>query len=151
MDARNPAYKLFLRDIEGAAPALGLQVQALELRRLDDVENSFQAALDGRAEAVIATASGIFITNQDRERLARLAIETRLPMLHSESAFVLAGGLMLGYHRIRIFRSNSAGQPRTWTKFLKAQNPLTFQLSSRQIRVGDQPEDCTADGAGDSA
>ena len=38
LDARNPAYKLFLRDIEGAAPALGLQVQALELRRLDDVE-----------------------------------------------------------------------------------------------------------------
>jgi putative ABC transport system substrate-binding protein len=94
LDARNPAHKLFLRGTEGAAPALGVQVQALELRHLDDVDNAFQAALDGRAEAVIVTASGIFITNQDRERLAMLANKARLPVLHAEQAFVLAGGLM---------------------------------------------------------
>jgi putative tryptophan/tyrosine transport system substrate-binding protein len=94
LDARNPAHKLFLRGTEGAAPALGVQVQALELRHLDDVDNAFQAALDGRAEAVIVRASGIFITNQDRERLAMLANKARLPVLHAEQAFVLAGGLM---------------------------------------------------------
>jgi putative ABC transport system substrate-binding protein len=94
LDARNPAHKLFLRGTEGAAPALGVQVQALELRHLDDVDNAFQAALDGRAEAVIVTASGIFITNQDRERLAMLANKARLPVLHAEQAFVLAGGVM---------------------------------------------------------
>jgi putative ABC transport system substrate-binding protein len=94
VDARNPAHQAFLRDMRAAAPALGVQMQALELRRLDDIDNAFQAALNERAEAVIVTASGIFITNQDRERLASLAIKARLPTLHSESAFVLAGGLM---------------------------------------------------------
>ena len=94
LDARNPAHKIFLRDMEAAAPALGVQVQALELRRLDDIDNAFQAALNWRTEAVIVFAAGIFITKQDRERLANVAITARLPVLHSEQAFVLAGGLM---------------------------------------------------------
>jgi putative ABC transport system substrate-binding protein len=94
LDARNPAHKIFLRDMEAAAPALGVQVQALELRRLDDIDNAFQAALNGRTEAVIVFAAGIFITKQDRERLANVVITARLPVLHSEQAFVLAGGLM---------------------------------------------------------
>ena len=94
LDARNPAYKLFLKDMEAAAPTLGVQVQALELRRVDDIDNAFQAALDGHAEALIAMVSGIFVTSQDRERLASLAIKSRLPVLHTEQAFVIAGGLM---------------------------------------------------------
>jgi ABC-type uncharacterized transport system substrate-binding protein len=68
LDARNPAHKLFLKDMEVASPALGLQVQSLEVRRLDEVDNAFQAALDARVGALIVTASGIFITKQDRER-----------------------------------------------------------------------------------
>lgn len=94
LDARNPAHKLFLKDMEAASPALGIQVQSLEVRRLDEVDNAFQAALNARAEALIVTASGIFITNKDRERLANLAIKARLPVLHAEQAFVIAGGLM---------------------------------------------------------
>jgi len=94
LDARNPAHKLFLKDMEAASPALGMQVQSLEVRRLDEVDDAFQAALNARAEALIVTASGIFITNKDRERLANLAIKARLPVLHAEQAFVIAGGLM---------------------------------------------------------
>jgi ABC-type uncharacterized transport system substrate-binding protein len=94
LDARNPAHKVFLRDMEAAASALGVQMQSLEVRRVDDIDNAFQAARDGRAEALIVTASGIFITNQDRQRLASLAIKSRLPVLHAEQAFVVAGGLM---------------------------------------------------------
>jgi putative ABC transport system substrate-binding protein len=94
LDARNPAHKLFLKDMEAASPALGIQVQSLEVRHLDEVDDAFQAALNARAEALIVTASGIFITNKDRERLANLAIKARLPVLHAEQAFVIAGGLM---------------------------------------------------------
>jgi putative tryptophan/tyrosine transport system substrate-binding protein len=94
LDARNPAHKLFLKDMEAVSPALGMQVQSLEVRRLDEVDDAFQAALNARAEALIVTASGIFITNKDRERLANLAIKARLPVLHAEQAFVIAGGLM---------------------------------------------------------
>ena len=94
LDARNPGHKLFLKDTAAAAPALGVQVQNLELRRLSDIDNAFQTARDLRTEALIVTASGIFITNQDRERLASLAIKAGLPVLHAEQAFVNAGGLM---------------------------------------------------------
>ena len=39
-------------------------------------------------------ASGIFITGRDRTRIADLAVKARLPTMHVEQAFVLAGGLM---------------------------------------------------------
>ena len=91
---RNPASKLVLKDMEAAATALGVQLQSFEIRRVDDIDNALHEALNWRAEAVIENATGVFITNKDRERLAAVAIKARLPVLHSEQAFPNAGGLM---------------------------------------------------------
>jgi putative tryptophan/tyrosine transport system substrate-binding protein len=93
-DPRNPGTVLALRETEAAAPAFGVRLQSVEVRRPDDLENGFQAARKGRAEAVIVQASGVLITGRDRTRIADLAVKALLPTMHVEQAFVLAGGLM---------------------------------------------------------
>src|SRR2546422_4759664 len=52
-NAANPYAVLHMRETEAAARTLGGQVQSLEGRGPDDVENAFPAAIRGRAGAVI--------------------------------------------------------------------------------------------------
>jgi putative ABC transport system substrate-binding protein len=47
-NAANPAFALMLREMQSAAPALGLQLQALEVHSPDDLDRAFEAAI-GRA------------------------------------------------------------------------------------------------------
>ena len=81
-----------LRDTEDAARVLGLQMQALEVRGLDDFEGAFAAALKGRADGLIVLAGPV--TSEYRARLVDLAAQSRLPTIYWERAFTEAGGLM---------------------------------------------------------
>jgi putative ABC transport system substrate-binding protein len=71
---------------------LGLQVQALEVRGLDDFEGAFAAARTGRADGLIVLA-GPF-TSEYRARLVDLAAQSRLPTIYYGRRFAKAGGLM---------------------------------------------------------
>jgi ABC-type uncharacterized transport system substrate-binding protein len=93
-DPRNPVATLALGETETAGRALGVQLQSLEVRRPDDLESTFQAAVKWHAQALIEMAIGVFITPQDRARIADLEVKTRLPVMHSDQQFVIAGGLM---------------------------------------------------------
>jgi putative tryptophan/tyrosine transport system substrate-binding protein len=81
-----------LRDTEAAARGLGLQVQALEVRGLDDFESAFAAAVEGRAEGL--TVLGGPVTELHRARLVELADKSRLPTMYWDRVFAEAGGLM---------------------------------------------------------
>jgi putative ABC transport system substrate-binding protein len=81
-----------LRDTEDAARVLGLQVQALEVRGLDDLEGAFAAARQGRADGVTVLAGPGFA--EHRVQLVDLAAQSRLPTMYVQRAFVEAGGLM---------------------------------------------------------
>jgi ABC-type uncharacterized transport system substrate-binding protein len=93
-DPRNPGNTLVLKETEAAARALGVQLQSLEVRRPDDLVNAFEAARKWGAQALIETAVGVLITGEDRERIGTLQVKAQLPVMHSERAIVLAGGLM---------------------------------------------------------
>lgn len=93
-DPRNPVNTLALKETEAAARPLGVKLQSLEVRRSDELDSAFEAARKGRADALIETAVGVLINNQDRERIVKLEVKMRLPVMHSERALVLAGGLM---------------------------------------------------------
>jgi putative ABC transport system substrate-binding protein len=81
-----------VRDTEEAARVLGLQVQALEVRGLEDFEGAFAAARTGRADGVTVLAGpGI---SAHRARLIDLAAQSRLPTMYMARVFVEAGGLM---------------------------------------------------------
>jgi putative ABC transport system substrate-binding protein len=80
------------RETKIAAPGLGVELHPVEVRAADDLENAFQAAVKGRAEALIVVHTGLM--NAERSRTVNLAAKTRLPVMYSSSSFVFAGGLM---------------------------------------------------------
>jgi putative ABC transport system substrate-binding protein len=82
-----------LRDTEDAARGLGLQVQALEVRGLDDFEGAFAAARQGRADGLTVLA-GPGTGGDHRARLVDLAAQSRLPTIYRAREFAEAGGLM---------------------------------------------------------
>jgi putative tryptophan/tyrosine transport system substrate-binding protein len=81
-----------LRDTEDAARVLGLQVQALEVRGLDDFAGAFAAARTGRADGLILLAGPG--PGEHGARLVDLAAQSRLPTIYYGRGFAEAGGLM---------------------------------------------------------
>jgi ABC-type uncharacterized transport system substrate-binding protein len=81
------------KEYEGAANALKIQVQSLEVRGPNpDLEGAFRAAAKGRANALI-TVRGTAL-NRYPKRIAELAIKNRLPSMSDAVIWVEAGGLM---------------------------------------------------------
>jgi putative tryptophan/tyrosine transport system substrate-binding protein len=81
-----------VREVEAAAEALGVQHLYLDLRDPKDIETAFRAASRGRADAVVALASAVLISQ--RTQIADFAIKSRLPAIYERQEFVEAGGLM---------------------------------------------------------
>jgi len=88
----NPAYKLQLKEVEGAAQALKLQLQVLQVREPNDFDGAFGAAKKGRAGAVNILTSA-FLTAH-RTKLVDRAEKSKLPVIYASTVFVDAGGLM---------------------------------------------------------
>jgi len=102
-DPRGPTYGTRLKEIEFAAQVLGLQIQPVELRGPDHLTGAFSAITKERAGAVIGIQSPVF--GPLRERIANLAIRSRLPTIYIDREFAEAGGLMsYGPHQGDLFR-----------------------------------------------
>ena len=78
--------------MEAAAKALGVKLQSLEVRSLDDFESAFARAKTERAQALITTPN--LLTNTQRRQVLGFAAKNRLPAMYPTSEFVEAGGLM---------------------------------------------------------
>jgi putative tryptophan/tyrosine transport system substrate-binding protein len=87
----NPFSVLELGEAQAAARALGLEVNALEIRRLEDIAPAFEA-LKGRAEAIYVCPDGLLGAN--KIRINTLALGARLPTMHGSRDYVEAGGLI---------------------------------------------------------
>jgi putative ABC transport system substrate-binding protein len=84
----NPA----LTDMEAAAKALGVKLQSLPVRSLDDFDSAFARAKRDGAQALITTTGPLVITQQ--RQVLDFAAKNRLPAMYPDSEFVEAGGLM---------------------------------------------------------
>jgi putative ABC transport system substrate-binding protein len=84
----NPA----LTEMEAPAKALGLKLQSLPVRGLDDVEGAFARAKREGAQALITTPHPLINTQQ--RLVLDFAAKNRLPAIYATSEFVEAGGLM---------------------------------------------------------
>jgi len=99
----NPAATLMLKETETAAQSLGLQLQILEVRGSDDLENAFGVAKKDRSEAINVLSSGFF--GVQREKIVELVTRTRLPAMYFDREFVDSGGLMsYGANLAELFR-----------------------------------------------
>ena len=71
---------------------MGLQLQPLEVRDVDDFERVFHAAIKDRAGALITLDDAFVFTH--RTRIVKLAATSRLPGIYGFREFVEVGGLM---------------------------------------------------------
>jgi len=99
----SPTYGPVLKELEVAAPTVGVKLQRVEVRVPGDLEGAFQTATKQRASALIAP--GDPLTANRLKVVADLALKYRLPTTTDVKEFVEAGGLLsLGPDIVDLYR-----------------------------------------------
>jgi putative ABC transport system substrate-binding protein len=92
----NPANAVFqaqmLRETEGAARTLRVELRLVEARRPDDLDAALRAVGGQGARAILILPDPMFTTH--RARIVELVAKTRLPAMYPVREAVEAGGLM---------------------------------------------------------
>jgi putative ABC transport system substrate-binding protein len=106
----NAADYLQWRDLQGAANLLGLHLQSLEVRNLDDLEALFASAVRERADGLLTLDCVYTNPRPVQMQIAGLAAIHRLPGMYVSRAAVEAGGLMSytpyssdRWHRVAVY------------------------------------------------
>jgi ABC-type uncharacterized transport system substrate-binding protein len=88
----NPIFLPRWQQMERLAHSVGIQPQLLDVRRREDLESAFDAAVTQRADALVVSNDGLTLEN--RRLIAELAAKYRLPAVFAAREFVDAGGLI---------------------------------------------------------
>ena len=91
-NADDPAMMLRYRTSEAAAQTLGITVEPLGVRQLEDFENAFAAMALNKPDAIFIVHD--FLTGMHRRRVFDFAATNRLPALFEEDFLARGGGLM---------------------------------------------------------
>jgi putative ABC transport system substrate-binding protein len=89
----HPGTAQSLKEMELAARAFKVQLQYLNVLDPKDIETAFGSARKGVVDAVLVLSSPILLSQ--RAQLAELAVKSRLPVIHANTEYVEAGGLMV--------------------------------------------------------
>jgi putative ABC transport system substrate-binding protein len=92
ISAAHPAYESTIRNLTEAARGLGLHLQVVEVRSMDELDSAFAAMTRAHAGALLVLVDTIF--SEHRSRLAELVAMSRLPTMHQGRALMEAGGLI---------------------------------------------------------
>jgi putative ABC transport system substrate-binding protein len=117
---------------DAAARALGVALEHVPVTAIDGIASAFAALARSGVNAVQVTAAPLFVVNRDW--LARLALEHRLPMMCPDARFVEAGALAsYGEDQIARFRTLAImvnkvlrGTPPAG---LPVEQPTTFEMA----------------------
>jgi putative ABC transport system substrate-binding protein len=88
----NPGHALMLPQAEGAARALGVQLQVLKARTPSEIEVAFAAMRSQRADGALVLRDAVF--RERRAQIVALAAKSRLPAVYGLREEAEAGGLM---------------------------------------------------------
>jgi putative ABC transport system substrate-binding protein len=95
--------KDMLKGAEVAGQALGVQLQFVDARGLENFDRAFSDMTSARAGALTVLPSAMFL--REHRRLVDLAAKNRLPAVYTSREFVDAGGLMsYGANQPDLFR-----------------------------------------------
>ena len=87
--------------------ALDITTRTFEARTAADLPRAFSAMVEWQADGVITLADALLFSQ--REHIVRLAISNRLPGVHPEVEFPLAGGLLsYGPSLAELFRRSAS-------------------------------------------
>jgi putative tryptophan/tyrosine transport system substrate-binding protein len=87
-----PASALEFKEVQSAAPTLGVTLQSIEVRLPNELESAFEAATREHADALITFAHAFTIFNA--RQTIDLTAQSRLPAMYGLKEFVEEGGLM---------------------------------------------------------
>jgi ABC-type uncharacterized transport system substrate-binding protein len=87
-----PRKNLPFTEMEAVAKVLGVKLQSLEVRGLDDFDRAFEAARREGAQALITYPDPVI--NAQQAQIVDFATRNRLPAMYAGPEFVDAGGLM---------------------------------------------------------
>jgi ABC-type uncharacterized transport system substrate-binding protein len=88
----NSSTVVALKELDVAASALGVQLQASDVRVAKDIEPAFSAAARQRANALLVLREALYQTNATR--IVSLAAQSKLPAIYPTRRYVEVGGLM---------------------------------------------------------
>jgi putative tryptophan/tyrosine transport system substrate-binding protein len=92
INPNNPVADATVKELEAAAHAMGLQIQARRTSSGREIDSAFEMFARERPDALFITGDTLF--NSRRVQLALLAALHRLPMTCGLRSYVEAGGLM---------------------------------------------------------
>ena len=78
--------------VQAAGRAMGVRLEIVEVRRLEDLKGTFAQIIRGRAEAILVMIGPVLLPG--RHQIVDFAAKRRLPAMYGEALFVEAGGLM---------------------------------------------------------
>jgi putative ABC transport system substrate-binding protein len=81
-----------VKELEGAARLLRIELQVLTAGSPEEIGDAFPAMIRGRSDAFLVVSDPVFYLH--RKRLAELAMKARLPGMFPVQEYVEAGGLM---------------------------------------------------------
>jgi putative tryptophan/tyrosine transport system substrate-binding protein len=99
-------YSSVLKRAQDAAQKVGLSIVPIEARNPQEIENAFAAFAKERISAIMVASDAIFFGQ--RQRIAELALNNRLPTMFSLREYAEAGGLMSYGENIADFFRRSA-------------------------------------------
>jgi putative ABC transport system substrate-binding protein len=126
-----PDKAIEFRQLETAAPLLGLELYSVGLRKFADLAAALTAATHERIDSLVVLQDNL--TLRMRAPLAAFAHEERLPAIYGGRAFVASGGLMsygpdimalwqrLGHYAARILNGTKPAD-------LPVEQPMTFDF-----------------------
>jgi putative ABC transport system substrate-binding protein len=92
IDPNYQAFETQLRDVQGAAAGLGVQLVVVRVNTQSDFDGAFATFLQQRAGALLVCATPFF--NSHRAQLVVLAARHALPAIYEWRDFAESGGLM---------------------------------------------------------
>jgi putative ABC transport system substrate-binding protein len=91
-NSANPGVTEYYQQTRAAAAALGLALQPVEIRRVDDFKNAFSTVASAQPHAMIVLPDRLLLAH--RMQIVNFAATTRLPGMYPYREYVDAGGLM---------------------------------------------------------
>jgi putative ABC transport system substrate-binding protein len=99
----NASNSLEFKELDHMAPKLGVKLQSLEVRAVNDFRNVFARAIKDRVRALILVRDPII--DSEHFRILDFVIDNQILSMHGEEQFTEAGGLMsYGPKRVELFR-----------------------------------------------
>ena len=101
----------YLREVQEAAPTLGLELRTLNASTVGEIDAAFATLARERPDALFVTGDAFFVSR--RGQLVTLAAHDRIPAAYSSRDYAAAGGLMSYgtdladmFHQVGVYTGN---------------------------------------------